>query len=46
MLVLPASIAFKGIIFHFPFVIFDLSLKKNTLDIISSDDKSKITNGK
>jgi len=37
---------FKKIIFHFPFVILDLSLEERAPYPISSNDKSKITNGK
>jgi hypothetical protein len=40
------AIVFKKIIYHFPFVILDLSLKKNWLERIFFNDKSKITNGK
>jgi len=40
------EIAFKERIYHFPFVILDLSLEENLHDPISCNDKSKITNGK
>jgi hypothetical protein len=38
--------AFKKNIYHFPFVILDLSLKKLGTGGFFFNDKSKITNGK
>ena len=35
-----------GCIFHFPFVILDLTLEEKPIDPVSSNVKSKITNGK
>jgi hypothetical protein len=41
-----APTAFKKIIYHFPFMILDLSLGKIGSRGFSSNDKSKIINGK
>jgi hypothetical protein len=40
------AIAFKKIIYHFTFVILDLSLEENWIERFFFNDKFKIKNGK